>query len=100
MGAAAYNRGTARIRANIKSPEHVTSLPGSAVHPRDEQITNPTPPVLPFRVGEIVFCTVISLRGIENTITAVKRGYVKVSGFPHWCPESNFQREPTKEWTP
>lgn len=86
MGIAAYNRGTEVIARQIPSAGVV-----AVCHPAAE----PMPAIpAPFAVGDVVYCTVRGQRGIPNTITAVKRGYIKVRGFNLWCPMSNFQREP------
>lgn len=86
MGIAAYNRGSKVISDSIPNA-------GTAAvnHPPAEKL--PAIPE-PFKVGEIVYCTVRNLRGKENVITAVKRGAIKIKGFNYWCPAYNFQREP------
>ncbi len=91
MGIAAYNRGSKRVRDSIKTPAHVTSLEGSAVHPAP-QPAEAIP--RPFQVGETVYCRVTALRGQYSRVTATKRGYIKITGFNQWCPNHNFQREP------
>ena len=86
MGIAAYNRGSASISKGIVSGGDV-----AVNHPKAELLANIPKP---FAVGDIVYCRVIGHRGKENTITHVKKDYIKVKGFRPWCPMSNFQREP------
>lgn len=82
MSNKAYNRGTDLI---------IRSLPNSGSVAVNHPAAEPVEPVKkPFKVGETVYCTVRQLKGKRETVTAVKRGYIKVSGCAVWCPETNF----------
>ncbi len=101
MGIAAYNRGSAAIRASIDADypcKEPHSLEGSAVHPPAHAPVHETVPRR-FEVGDTVYCKVRGVFGYgwPEIVTEVKRGQsfnadrIKTRNTRSWCPAYNFQ---------